>query len=309
MIHHFVLPHKKKHKHKKAHLLSIKALAVYIALFVLMQVGFAGLRTVQPGVLGTTSSITRQQIIDLTNMERKQYGVSTLKENSILDKAAEDKAKNMFAENYWAHNSPSGNSPWVWFKKEGYNYVYAGENLARGFSTSTDTMDAWMASKMGHKENVLGPNYQEIGIAVEDGVLNGEKTTLVVQLFGTPEGAIATNPEVGEGGAKTVADNKIATNIPSAQVPVNTQEVNSANTVSAQAPSFLSSFVNINPYAITKNFSITLIILLTFLGFIDLYVMWRRRALAKLHIRHLPHVGVITSLVITLIVMHAGSII
>lgn len=309
MIHHFVLPHKKKHKHKKAHLLSLKALGIYIALFVFMQIGFAGLRTAQPGVLGTTSSITRQQIIDLTNMERKRYGVSTLKENSLLDKAAEDKAKNMFAENYWAHNSPSGKSPWVWFKQEGYDYVYAGENLARGFSNSKDTMDAWMASKMGHKENVLGNNYQEIGIAVEDGILNGEKTTLVVQLFGTPTSAIAAKPQVGEGGATTVADNKIATNIPSSETQPIAQEVNSANVVIAPQPSFLSQFISINPYSVTRTISFSLIALLTLLGLIDLYVMWRRRALAKLHLRHLPHISIIASLVIILIVMRAGAII
>lgn len=309
MIHHFVFPHKHKKKHKKAHLLSHKALAVYIVLFVFMQFGFSVLRQTQPGVLGTTSSITRQDVINLTNTERQRYGLPTLKENNILDKAAEDKAKNMFSENYWAHNSPSGKSPWVWFRQEGYDYVYAGENLARGFSTSKDTMDAWMASKMGHKENVLGSNYQEIGIAVEDGILNGEKTTLVVQLFGSPQGATATKPEVGEGGAKTVADNKIATNIPSSETQPINQEVNSVSTETAPQPSFLSQFININPYSITRTVSFSLIAFLTLLGLVDLFVMWRRRSLAKLHVRHLPHVGVITGLIIVLIIMQAGSII
>lgn len=309
MIHHFVLPHKHKKKHRKAHLLSHKALALYIAFFIAIQLGFAGLRSTQPGVLGTTSAITKQQVIDLTNKERKENGVSVLKENSELDKAAELKAKNMFSENYWAHISPSGTTPWYWFAQSGYKYEYAGENLARGFTTSKDTMDAWMSSKMGHKENVLGDNYQEIGIAVEDGILNGEKTTLVVQLFGTQQGAIATKPEVGDSGIKTVNNSKIATNIPSANVPVNIQQVNSANTEAVAAPSFLSRFLTLDSVQITRTFSFTIIALLTFLGLTDLLVMWRRKSLARLHVRHLPHVSVISAAVIILLIFQAGSII
>lgn len=309
MVHHFFLPHKHKKKHRKARLLSHKALALYIVFFIAIQLGFAGLRTTQPGVLGTTSAITKQQVIDLTNTKRKEFGISALKENSELDKAAELKAKNMFAENYWAHVSPSGSTPWLWFQQAGYKYEYAGENLARGFSTSSDTMDAWMASTMGHKENVLGENYQEVGIAVEDGILNGEKTTLVVQLFGTQQGAIATKPEIGETGTKTVNDSKIATNIPSAEIPVNTQEVNSATTTTPTQPSFLSRFININPNVATRSFSFSIIALLTFLGLIDLLVMWRRRSLAQLHIRHLPHVSVISVMLLVLLVMRVGSII
>lgn len=245
----FCLAHPKTHR--KGHLLSEKSLLIYLLFFALLQVSFRGIARIQPGVLGTTSTITTQQIITLTNKQRQEYGESILKENDKLDQAAEEKAKNMFAENYWAHYSPSGISPWYWMQQTGYTYEYAGENLARGFSDSPAVVAAWMASKMGHRENILGKNYQEIGIAVEAGILNGEKTTLVVQMFGTPAGAIAINPSVGEGGAQVVVDNKIATNIPSSEVPTSNQEVNSANT-QAQSPSFLSEFISIDPFAVTN---------------------------------------------------------
>ncbi len=306
---HFVLPHPKTHK--KAHLLSEKLLVIYLLFFVTLQLGFQGITHVQPGVLGTTSSITTQQIITLTNKERQKYGVSILKENQELDKAADEKAKNMFQYNYWAHINPTtGQTPWVWMQNTGYNYEYAGENLARGYSSSNDVMAAWMASKMGHKENVLGKNYQEIGIAVEDGVLNGEKTTLVVQMFGTPVGAIATNPSVGEGGAAAVADNKIATNIPSSEIPASIPEVNSASTENTPQPSILSRFVTINPVATTKTIGLMLLGFLVFLGIIDFYVISRRKkVLVQLHIRHLPHAAFISALIIGLFIIHAGSII
>jgi len=37
-----------------------------------------------------------------------------------------------------------------------------------------------------HRENIVRPEYSEVGYAVADGLLNGEETTLVVQMFGTP---------------------------------------------------------------------------------------------------------------------------
>lgn len=158
LFHHYVFPHHKTHK--KAHLLSEKALFFYIGLFLVLQLGFKIVAHTFPGVLGTISVITKEEIVALTNNERSNTGLTILRENTALDEAAEEKAKNMFAENYWAHMSPSGKSPWVWIQQSGYNYRFAGENLARGFSTSGAVVSAWMASKQGHKENVLKPNIE-----------------------------------------------------------------------------------------------------------------------------------------------------
>jgi len=36
-----------------------------------------------------------------------------------------------------------------------------------------------------HRANILKPEYTDIGLAVKNGVLNGEETTLVVQEFGS----------------------------------------------------------------------------------------------------------------------------
>jgi hypothetical protein len=91
----------------------------------------------------------------------------------------------MFAKNYWAHQSPDGQSPWFFIKSVDYQYSIAGENLAKDFYDTDSMLKAWMASPT-HKDNIIHPKYQEIGIAVVDGVLDGLKTTLVVQHFGTP---------------------------------------------------------------------------------------------------------------------------
>lgn len=142
-------------------------------------------------VLGFTSSVTINEVVTDTNQKRAAAGLKPLAYNEKLADAARRKAANMFSENYWAHNSPSGKSPWYWFGQVGYNYVYAGENLAKDFGNTARLMDAWMASPT-HKENIVNPKYTEIGIAVVPGSLQGADTVLVVQLFGTEQGGSVT---------------------------------------------------------------------------------------------------------------------
>lgn len=131
------------------------------------------------------ADISTQELLDLTNENRIEKGLSPLISNTQLNIAAEKKAEDMFAKNYWAHNSPDGTTPWVFITEAGYNYVYAGENLARGFNNAEDIVSAWMASTAGHRENILSPKYEDIGFAVKSGSLNGEETFVVVQEFGS----------------------------------------------------------------------------------------------------------------------------
>lgn len=183
-ISHWFLPH--PDTHKKAHLISWHGFVIYILIFILLQVGFSIVNFARPGVLGVNSKIDVKALIELTNAERAKAGLSPLSENSQLDAAAAAKAENMFSENYWAHFAPSGKTPWDFIQKSGYKFSFAGENLAKNFYTSDETVKAWMNSPT-HKENIISPKYKEIGMAVVEGNLNGQKTTLVVQMFGNSD--------------------------------------------------------------------------------------------------------------------------
>jgi len=131
------------------------------------------------------ADLTKTALIELTNKERSASGVSVLIENPTLNQAAYEKAKDMISQGYFSHWSPTNVSPWYWFKKSGYSYKMAGENLAIGFFDSEEVVRAWLNSP-SHKANILNPNFQEIGIAVLKGNFQGSETTVVVQLFGTP---------------------------------------------------------------------------------------------------------------------------
>jgi len=138
-------------------------------------------------VLGASVDISVQDLLLLTNIQRSHSGLPVLQLNGELTQAAEAKAQDMFAKDYWAHFGPDGESPWDFIHAAGYNYVYAGENLARGFSSAQDTVNAWMNSPE-HRANILSPNYQDVGFAVERGRLPGDSDTiLVVQMFGSQQ--------------------------------------------------------------------------------------------------------------------------
>jgi len=131
------------------------------------------------------ADLTKTALIQLTNQERQSLGLSALKENSVLDQAAQQKAQDMLASDYFSHYSPAGVSPWYWFKKVGYSYQLAGENLAIGFLDSEEVVQAWLNSP-SHKANLVNSTFQETGMAVLKGDFQGSEATVVVQLFGSP---------------------------------------------------------------------------------------------------------------------------
>ena len=179
----FIYPH--FHNNHRPYALRHKSLFFFVVLLVAVQLA-SNIVSGDLKILGYATNISRNEIIGLTNNERASEGLSYLKEDPLLSKAAALKATDMFENDYWAHFAPDGTSPWYFFKQTGYSYTWAGENLARDFQSSAGVMVGWMASTAGHKENILNSNFTEIGVAVKNGILQGEETTLGVQLFAKP---------------------------------------------------------------------------------------------------------------------------
>jgi len=288
-LHNWFIPH--KDTHKKAHLLSWEGLVIYIMLFILLQVGFSIVGYARPGTLGITSSIDQKKLIELTNIEREKLGLSPVSENEALDKAAVLKAQNMFSENYWAHFAPSGKTPWDFILGSGYKFTYAGENLAKNFYGSNEVVSAWMASAT-HKENLLNPKYQDIGIAVVEGVLNGQKTTLIVQMFGTTE-SLATRSTF------EVAGKQIA--IPKQDF------LNKPDLVAAVSQTKLNTGILIDPYLISKTASISVIVFIITLLTVDLLVL-RKRGVFRISSHHIAHMALLSLTAGSLFLANPGVI-
>ncbi|MFA5827931.1 MAG: CAP domain-containing protein [Candidatus Shapirobacteria bacterium] len=170
---------------------------IFIALYLLNQSFIKSITIARPGILGYSSEITAQKVIDQTNLMRTKSGLPSLRYNPLLAQSAIAKANDMFQNNYWAHNSPSGKNPWSFFKESGYQYSVAGENLAKDFYDTDSMLKAWMKSPT-HRANIIHAKYKEIGVGVVNGVLGGVKTTLVVQHFGAPLKASLEEPQIIE---------------------------------------------------------------------------------------------------------------
>ena len=235
-MHHLFIPHE-SNKHR-SRVLHHDSLLLVIALLIATILVIQGAHKQYPRVLGdSTSSITVQDLLKDTNADREANGLAPLVLNPELTKAAQMKAQDMFAKDYWAHVSPDGTTPWVWIRKSGYNYLYAGENLARGFDSSDSVLNAWMNSPE-HRANLLSPNYTDIGFAVQSGMLTGTDTTLVVQEFGSPynsDGTVSDTSSVTitPQPEKVVGAGKEAT--PAAQVVVGNIQIGQPSALAGQA--------------------------------------------------------------------------
>lgn len=197
LLNHFLPHHSNAYR---PHLLRRGWLVFFLAL-VLATEGFlvASLVARQSGG-SFLASVIASQLIAYTNDERAQNSAGALSDNALLDQAAQAKADDMAKKGYFSHTSPDGKQPWDFIKAAGYEYQYAGENLAVRFVDSKDVVGAWMQSPT-HRANIVKSQYREIGIGIAQGIYKGSEATYVVQYFGTPSGRVlgaSTGPAQNE---------------------------------------------------------------------------------------------------------------
>src|SRR3989344_7329165 len=132
------------------------------------------------------AAVVQSEIITLTNTVRAESKVGSVIENTQLNAAAQAKANDMATQGYFAHVGPDGREPWAWVTEAGYNYQWAGENLAVHFVDSRDIIHAWMASP-SHRANLVKLVYTDIGVGIANGIYQGQPVTFVVQYFGKQE--------------------------------------------------------------------------------------------------------------------------
>ncbi|MHB1118056.1 MAG: CAP domain-containing protein [Minisyncoccota bacterium] len=138
------------------------------------------------GLLVSTK-LSNSAVIKYTNSARALNGaLPALAENELLGRDAQIKLNDMFTKQYFEHESPTGVGPSDIAKTVGYEFILVGENLALGdFENDEKLVEAWMNSP-GHRANILNPHYQEIGVAVGQGIYEGRLVWIAVQSFGMP---------------------------------------------------------------------------------------------------------------------------
>lgn len=278
LLRHLFTPHHTNNHRPKA--LHLGPFIFYILFYVLLQINLTSFTTIVPEVLGYATDINVEKLLVLTNQKRSEDGLGPLVLNPQLSQAAAGKAEDMLKKNYWSHNAPDGTTPWVFIRGVGYDYYYAGENLAKNFSNSEGVVNAWMASPT-HRENMLKPEYQDIGFAVANGRLSGEETTLVVEIFGAkqkaeiaalPPSPISPTPKVSLASP---------TPSPAGQMVLPVEEKSASLVASLRRrpaiPAFVQNSPSVNIFSLTKSTSLFLIGFLMFVLFIDAFLIWRRK--------------------------------
>jgi len=266
------------HNNQKASLLHRNSLLVLLGLYIMAQSAINLFASFQPGVLGYASYINPDKVIEYTNQYRLQEGKEALVLNDTLTEAALAKAQDMFSNNYWAHVSPTGIEPWYFISQSGYDYIHAGENLARDFTDPQAVVQAWIDSP-AHRQNLLEDDFSEIGVAVVDGTINGIETTIVVQLFGQPqtEGFLSSRTSgqiVGEAHASEVAGQR---------------------------------FTGLSPLDLSRTVSLTFIVLLIITLAFDWFYVWRKRII-RISGNSWAHLTYLIAITIMLIIFRQGLI-
>lgn len=185
----YFIPHE-KNDHRPHLLREVSLATLLVTALVLCVTSFGSSYVItSTSLLGNVYSSV---LVDLTNADRVKEKKPVLTISPVLENAAKMKANDMVTKNYFAHTSPEGLTPWHWFKKAGYSFSYAGENLAVGFSESDEVNKGWLNSPT-HKANIIDEHFTEIGIATMKGTRKGKEATYVVQMFGKPKVKPSTN--------------------------------------------------------------------------------------------------------------------
>lgn len=118
-------------------------------------------------VVGHFDDAYANDIIARTNSYRSSSKVSTLAANAVLTEAAKTRAAESAI--LFDHTRPNGSDYYTVGGSASQNYKDSpvfGENLAYGFTNASDTLDAWIASTKGHRENLVRDTFISIGVAV-----------------------------------------------------------------------------------------------------------------------------------------------
>lgn len=140
------------------------AMALALTLSAAAAPGFGAVEAYAAANYGSTQIESyARQVAAIVNSERAANGLSPLKYSDQLSEAALVRAAEI--QSSFSHTRPNGASCFTAIKEAGISYTTAGENIAYGQRTPEEVMNSWMNSS-GHRANILGQNYEYIGIGV-----------------------------------------------------------------------------------------------------------------------------------------------
>jgi uncharacterized protein YkwD len=157
-------------------------------LAILKNVRAADLASTDFGETDSNSSSFEETIVQLVNEARSQNGLAPVTVNLQLMTAAETHSQNMATQDFFDHTGVDGSKVSDRTQAVGYRSTFVGENIGAGYASPEAAFEGWMNSS-GHRENILNPNYTEIGVgyvSLENDTGSVNYNYYWTQVFGTP---------------------------------------------------------------------------------------------------------------------------
>ncbi|HNP73860.1 MAG TPA: CAP domain-containing protein [Kouleothrix sp.] len=105
-----------------------------------------------------------QQVVDLVNQERRRNGCNAnLAISPKLSAAANRHSADMALHDIFSHTGSDKSTLATRARDAGYTYTQLAENIAAGYKTPQDAVNAWIKSP-GHHANMLNCSLRETGI-------------------------------------------------------------------------------------------------------------------------------------------------
>ena len=147
----------------------------------------------EPVAAGNASAVA-QRVLALVNEARakqrrcgrkKMSAAPALALSTMLTKAAAVQAADQAANNFMGHRGSDGSEVGVRVTRTGYRWSSVGENVAAGQPDADTVVKAWLDSP-GHCENIMGPQFREMGVAFV-AAPKSELRMLWAQVFAAPQ--------------------------------------------------------------------------------------------------------------------------
>ena len=111
-----------------------------------------------------SASAQEQKLLNLLNQDRAANGLPALPLDAELSRLARIKACDMRDKGYFAHESPTYGNAAAMLTHFGYAYRGVGENIAH--HATVEKAEAAFLSSPGHRTNLMGSQWQRVGIGV-----------------------------------------------------------------------------------------------------------------------------------------------
>lgn len=146
------------------------------------------------------ASASEYYMLTLINEERARIGVAPLRLEQHLNDAAEDHSEWMLAADVFSHTGQGGSSPRDRMIDAGFDFSgtnRSGENVglqsergSAGIQDDVEDIHQSLMNSSGHRANLLNPDYDYIGLGIEQGDYKGYDVVMITQTFASTSGSV-----------------------------------------------------------------------------------------------------------------------